>query len=61
MVTLTVTILTKEEYQNSLYLRNQWESTHIIVVNDDGTNEVIKDRWSYPENTNKAEIFFPQP
>ena len=36
-----------------------WEANHAVIRKKDGTCEVIKDRWSYPTNTNRITVCLP--
>lgn len=35
-------------------------ANHVVVCKNDGTCETIKDRYEYPGNLRKVEIYLPQ-
>jgi len=40
--------------------RPLWLADHVVVRNNDGTCETIKDRYNYPSNLRKVEIYLPE-
>jgi len=47
---------------NGAYGRNVrpfWLADYVVVRKNDGTCETIKDRFEYPDNFRKAEIYLP--
>lgn len=39
--------------------RPLWLENHVVVRKNDGTCETIKDRYNYPSNLRKVEIYLP--
>jgi len=37
-----------------------WMANHVVVRKNDGTCETIKDRYNYPSNLRKVEIYLPE-
>ena len=42
------------------YDRPFWLADHVVVRKNDGTCETIKDRFEYPDNLRKVEIYLPE-
>jgi|DEB0MinimDraft_3_1074331.scaffolds.fasta_scaffold687577_1 hypothetical protein len=40
--------------------RPLWLADHVVVRKNDGTCETIKDRFEYPDNLRKVEIYLPE-
>jgi len=47
-------------YDRPLLLSMLWLADHVVVRKNDGTCETIKDRFEYPDNLRKVEIYLPE-
>jgi len=58
-----ILVVEEDEIRDGVLSRNHpeyWLANHVVVRKNDGTCEIIKDRWDYPGNLGKVEVYLPR-
>tara|TARA_R100000951_G_scaffold98888_1_gene89033 strand:- start:483 stop:698 length:216 start_codon:yes stop_codon:yes gene_type:complete len=58
-----ILVVEEDEMRDGVLKRGDrpfWLANHVVVRKNDGTCETVKDRYSYPSNLRKVEIYLPE-